>query len=97
MRIFKYHAGHLFLRNDKEKRIIVLALRAQASAASSPYDIVWQYEWSQEKANNIDVIGSYQLEYSHLIHLTSKDDEKVVQLNGFKTEMIFEARWPIIR
>jgi hypothetical protein len=41
-------------------------------------------------------MGEIQLDYTHLIHLIGSDYQ-VMQLNAYKSEMIFESRWPMIR
>jgi hypothetical protein len=41
-------------------------------------------------------MGEIQFDYTHLIHLMCTDG-RVMQLNAYKSEMILECRWPMIR
>jgi hypothetical protein len=42
-------------------------------------------------------MSEIQLDYTHLIHLICEKNGRVMQLNAYKSEMIFESRWPMIR
>ena len=105
MKIFKFHAGQLFLKNDLEQKIIVKSLDKQ--------EILWSYEVfkssSDKSPYTFIALGDIQLDFTHLIHLMrckvdSSDgrveipaDSQVIQLNAYKSEMILESRWPMIR
>jgi hypothetical protein len=71
---------------------------------------LWNYEGfkssSDKNSDPFFALGNIQLDYTHLIHLMSKGDgphtefnadSQVKQLNAYKSEMIFESRWPMIR
>jgi hypothetical protein len=91
MKIFKFHAGQLFLKNDQEQKIVVISLDKQ--------EILWSYEGKSSSDKNSDALfplGDIQLDYTHLINLMCPDD-RVMQLNAYKSEMILETRWPLIR
>jgi len=44
LKIFKFHAGQLFLKNDQEQRIIVISLDQGEEAAEINQEILWSYE-----------------------------------------------------
>lgn len=44
LKIFKFHAGQLFLKNDQEQRIIVISLDQGEEAAEIKQEILWSYE-----------------------------------------------------
>ena len=85
-----------------EEKIIVISLDTQ--------EILWSYEGfkssSDKNSDPFFALGNIQLDYTHLIHLMSKADgpnaefnadSQVKQLNAYKSEMILESRWPMIR
>jgi hypothetical protein len=43
MKIFKFHAGKLFLENDQEQRIIVISLDQGEEGVETKHEVLWSY------------------------------------------------------
>jgi hypothetical protein len=79
----------------------VISLDQGEEGAETKQEILWSYEGFKSSAEKNSApffaLGEIQFDYSHLINLICPTDGRVMQLNAYKSEMILECRWPMIR